>query len=45
MGDMLALGIAVNVLTFNALLDATVTVAALGPLGKGEQVISLSLLA
>jgi len=45
MGDMLDLGIAVNVLTCNALLDATVTVAALGPLGKGEQVLWLTLLA
>jgi hypothetical protein len=39
--DMLNMGIAVNVLTCNALLDATVAVAALGPLGKGEETFDM----
>lgn len=37
MCDMLNLGIAVNVNACNALLDATVVVAGLGPMGKGEE--------
>jgi len=41
MCDMLNMGISVNVLTCNALLDATVAVAALGPLGKGEETFDL----
>ena len=37
MCDMLNMGVPINVLTCNALLDATVTVASLGPLGQGER--------
>jgi hypothetical protein len=41
MCDMLNMGIAVNVNACNALLDATVVVAGLGPLGKGEETFDL----
>jgi pentatricopeptide repeat protein len=41
MCDMQGMGISVNVLTCNALLDAVVVVAGLGPLGRGVETYDL----